>query len=276
VAESGRFDTWDLDVLQTYQEDVYERGANGEKIQIIDGKVVIKKLHAKGDVVLDGEGKQVYKHRKGDIVLDEFHNPVLVSQATLSRQMDLLLIEGAYWFATDAVAASYRTELTDTIVSWLTNDLAQISKKLIEQSRIYFYPKISTGYIEVMLSDGTVTSIHAGQSLRIDLVVSKDVNSNDALKARISRSTIALINDAMRSKTVSISEIESALRDLYAGDVIDVSISGLGGASNYPMLTVVDDANRCSLSKRVVAQTDGTLMVEENATINYIVHTRRN
>lgn len=275
VTEAAQYQTYDVDIVETYQNDVYERGANGEMVQIIDDKVVMNKLHAKGDPVLDGNGEPVVKFKKGDIVLDANQQPIPVGTASLARQMDLLMVEGAYWFATDAAAVSYRTELTDTLVSWLTQDLEQLSKRLLEQTRLFFYPKVNMGYIDVMLADGTVISMQAGQALRVDLVISSAVNSNATLKERLKTTTVQALSNWFTGTTVAVDEAQDEMRDLYAGDVISCTVSGLGGASNYPMLTVVDDANRLSLRKRLVAQTDDTLIVEEDVTINFIVHEKK-
>ena len=248
---------------------------NGSIITIVDGKVVTNKLHSKGDPVLDSDGEVVYKFRKGDVMLDLTGNPIPAASEGLERQVDLLLIDGNYWFATDATAASYRNELTTTIVRWLTNDLESLSKRLLENTRLYFYPKVDTGYIDVKLADGTVLSMPAGQSLRLDLVVDEIVNANTALKAQLVNISIASVSTQLEQDTVAVDEIQAKLRELYKTDVKSATLTGFGGSSNYTMLSVVDPATRLSLRKRLVAQPDDTLIVTEDLTVNFIVNVKK-
>ena len=274
VAGSSGYKTWDVDIVTTYQDDVYERDGNGSYVSIVDGQVVTKKLHSKGEaVIIDGE--PLIKYKKGEVMLDANLNPIPADSVGLERQMDLLLIEGAYWFATDAASSNYRNELTTTIVGWLTNDLESLSKKLLEQTRLYYYPKVNTGYIDVMTAEGLVLNLSASQSLRIDIVVTEQVYVNTELTAKMKTMAINQANAALNDQTVAADKIEHDLRDLFMSDAISVTVSGLGGDSNFPVLTVVDSANRLSLHKRLVAQTDDTLIVEEDVTVNFILHSKR-
>lgn len=276
VVNSGGYQTWDVDVPLVYEQDVLERDANGSAVQIIDGKAVINYLHRKGDPFLDEEtGEPILKFKKGDVMLDPSGNPIPASNGGLDRQIDLFLVDGAYWFATDATATAYRTELTNTVVTWLSGDLDSLSKRLLEQTRLYFYPKVNTGYIDAMVADGTVLTMSAAQSFRVDLAVNKTVHQNAALKKRLSDITIQTLSEALGETMVSISAIQKTLSDKYGDDVLDVSVSGLGGKLDHQILSIVDDGNRFSLKKRLVAQTDGTLIVEEDVTVNFILHARK-
>ncbi len=276
VAGSAGYQTWDIDIAMTYTDDVYERDETGSAVRIVGGVPIINKLHAKGDPVRDPDTNLVVmKHKKGDVMFDSDGAPIPAPSNGLERQVDLLLIEGAYWFATDATSASYRQELTSTVVGWLTKDLESLSKRLLENTRLYYYPKVNTGYVDCMLADGTVLSLQASQAFRVDYVVSEAVFGDAKLKAQLTAKTIAQISAELKNQTVSEDQISYDLRDLCGDDVISNQVSGLGGESNYPLLSVVDPANRLSLKKRLVAQTDNTLIVEEDITINWIPHVPR-
>lgn len=51
-----------------------------------------------------------------------------------------------------------------------------------------------------------------------------------------------------------------------------MQLSGLGGTLNLPALTILDDANRCSIRKRLVALSDDSLIVEEDVSISFVLH----
>lgn len=265
----GRYET---DQLKYYIKNIYEINPDtGNTIFIENGQVVQKILHAIGDpVLLDGE--QVYEHRKGEIILDEFGDPIISHPRKLLRQVDYLLIESAYWFATDSMATAYRKEMTDIYVDWITNGLADIQKKLIEQTSIYFYPKVTTGNIDVMVKNGVETKISASQEFTLVLHVDSIVYNNPELRAQLKIKTIEVLNEELGKSVVSMSRITKELTKVYSEDVIDVEINGLGGSENYTTVTILHETDRPSIKKLLKAQSDGSLIVEEAVELIFVKH----
>jgi hypothetical protein len=265
--------THDNDVPMLYAEDVFQRDANGSSISFdTNGHVVQVLLHAKNSPVLDSNGQPVMRFLKGDVMLDNNGDPIAVNERNIQRQIDILMIEGAYKFATDDSATRYRAKLTETIVGWLMQDLADISSKLLEQTRLYFYPKTTLGSINALVSSGVVKTVDAGQALIVKVYLSKINFNNLALRKKLSAFTVATIGAELAKKVVSVDAIEDALRAKYGEEVIAVSISGLGGNDNYDVMTIMDDADRFSIRKRLVALSDQSLIVEEDITISWEEH----
>lgn len=273
VLSSVAYKTWAMDVPRTYEKDVYLTDATtGAAFTVVNGQVQYTVLHKKGDPVLDADNNPVYQYRAGDVMLDGDGQPIVLNPRGVLRQLDLMLIEGAYWFATDSSSGGYRSDLTKTLVDWLTADLTSISGVLLEQTRLYFYPKTTLGLINVMIKDGLTTAIPAGQSFKVTLFVNKSVYVNDDLRTQLTQSTVKTISSMLDNVTVSISAITSALRDQYGDDVIDVQLTGLGGSANLHALTVLDEGDRCSIRKRLVALSDDSLIVQEDVTVDFVRH----
>lgn len=273
VISSVPYQTYLVDVPRFYEKDIYVVDENGSAITFdVDGNPVTTLLHSAGDPVLDNNDDPVYRFRVGDVVLDVDGNPVTSSERGMIRQLDVMLIEGVYWFATDQAAIKYRKTLTETVVGWLTNDLAELEKSLLDQTRIYFYPKTTLGSIDVLVGDGRVKAIAAGQAFRLTLRVNKLVYTNTALRERLAKSSIKVISDQLKATTVSLDAITTALRAQYGNDVISVQVTGLGGNDNLQTLTITDDADRCSIRKRLTALPDDSLIVEEDIVVDFIQH----
>jgi len=270
VISSVGYKRHEINVPAVYEKDVYEADVNGATIKIVDGKLVQKLLHAKGDPVYYADGEVVYKFRKGDVVLRD-GQPVVEDERGMIRQIDIMLIEGAYAFATDATALKYRAEMTATVVNWLTNDLAGIEKELLELTNIYFYPKTTLGSIRVMVQDGLVKTIKAAQSFRVDLYVPAAVYNNLELVEQLRKTTVAGISAGLNNTTVALDSIQASLRAQYGSDVVAMRLT-MGEDEFIPALTVLDESDRCSIRKRLVAQADDSLIVEEDVTVNIIRH----
>lgn len=275
VVSEESYERWDADVPATYESDVYERDpVTGAAFKIIDGELVYTKLFSKGEVVIGADGNPSYKYRKGDVKIDSYGVPIIKNNRDMQRQMEIFMVEGTYYFATNQVTVDYRKRLVNTVVDWLIDDLPNMGDNLLEQTNLYFYPTTTLGNVNVMFSSGLSTTLSAGQSFEVTLYVRAAVYGNLELRNTISRKTVETISEMLRNKTVSMSDIVTQLRDRYESDVISLNIRGLGGVSNLNVVTMLDDANRLSIRKKLIARNDETLGLEDDVVITFIRHER--
>jgi len=272
VASSVSYETWDSDQQAFYKEDVYRYNADGTRLSVVNGALAYTKLHLKGDPILDEQGQITYEYRKGDFKRDASGNLIALNARTLQRQIELMLLEGVYWFATDPTTSAYRLALAAALVGWIVNDLNSFKTNLLDKTRIYFYPKTTSGIVNVLVLDDITKTISAGQAFNVILAVPKTVYDNTDLRDKLTTATVTTLSSQLQNRTVSVSQMISALEATYGGDVIDIQLSGLGGDNNYPVVTVVDDTDSLSIRKRLVAFADGTLAAEEDVTTTFILH----
>lgn len=256
-----------------YSEDVYLPVAeNNSIISVRDNAVHYNLVHRKGDPVMDNEGLPVYRHLKGDLVKDDNGRPIVTEPRKIIRRIELMLVDAAYWFATDEVAKAYRGELVETFLDWLVNDLEPINERALEQTRLKFYPSATMGLIKVMYNDGLTTFISASQSLTIDMTVPKQIYSNAAVLDKIKESTIRIVNDELSKQSVSASTISARLVKEYGNDVTGIKIRGFGGNDRIVTFTVLEENKRCTIRKKLLVQADNTLGVVEDVTFNIFSH----
>lgn len=272
VVSSANYQKYTVDIAWLYEKDVYaNNNVTGSNFSFdASGNIIYTKLHSKGDPILDQNNQPTYRYRVGDVVTDLSGNPVASDQAKITRQIDIMFIEGAYFFATDSAASSYRTDIVDTVISWLTVDLDQMGNSLLEQTNLYFYPKTTMGTIKALTDDGLVSSIEANQYFVVDLYVSIPVYQNLELRQALTKSTISTIDTALKSQTISTSTLTSQLRQVYGNDVVSLTVSGLGGIKNLAALTVINSGDRCNIRKRLIKLPDDKLIVTEDVTVNFL------
>jgi hypothetical protein len=272
VIDSVPYKRWEVDVPWTYDADVYLPFPDGSTVQIVDGVATYNKVHSAGDFVLDDNGDKTYQYRIGDTMTDASGQPIPASTRGMTRQCDMLFIEGAYWFATEASTLTYRKAITTLLVSWLVNDFETMNEKLLEQTRLYFYPNSTMGNIDVMILDGLVTTIEAGQRFTLTLSVSETVDRNDELKAKLERTAIKTIQEQLSQPLVAHSLIVDALQDILGSDIKGLTLTMLGDAQNIAVATVMDDTTRLGIRKRLAALPDDTLVVQDDVTVDFIRH----
>ena len=266
------YQTYQTDVYYTHEKEVYEPDPQtGLNFEVVDGQVRYRITHPKGSYILDEQGRAAVRYKAGSVILDEKGNPIPEPNwaAKMVRFVDIFMVDGVYYFSSDSVVERYRKDMLDTVVGWITADVANFQKGLLERSNIYFTPKSSIGAISVLSSDNSELNISAQQSLTVSLVVPPRTYGDEVLREQLTRTTIRIIDSELGKSTISVSAMEYALRNAYGTDVIDVKITGLGSSSGVEqqVLSIQNNAMGCSLKKKLMVTADNKLIVTEDVTV---------
>jgi hypothetical protein len=274
VLSEESYETWPANVQYFYEETIYKRDANGQIIitKNPDNTYSYAILHAKGAPVLGADGKPVFRYLKGDVKLDANQRPVLKAPRKLLREVTMLMVDGIYYFATEESSVDYRETVPMELVGWLQNDVALINKLLLEQSHLYLYPTATYGDTVATIKEGLTATIPIDQSFWVDYYMTETAFKNASIREGILASTKALVSDTLGRSTISVSDIVSRLRASAGDDVIGIEAGGLGGAENYPLLTIKDAAVRLGLRKKLTVLANQTLLVEDDIRINFKNH----
>lgn len=275
VPSSQDYRRYLADVPAVYEYTIYEidplTGANKWVIND-DGQVEFVVLHAKGDPMLDGGGAPIMRHYAGDVMHDVDGAPIVESTRRMLRQVDLFLIDGAYWFATDQPTTDYRDRVPATIVTWLKEDIASVQDTLLEQTSLFFYPQSTLGNIDVKVMEDKTVSINSAQSFSVTYYLSGSQYRDSALRASLITAATQVIHLQLQNSVVTLSSIISALEDVVSGDTIGVNVTGLGGSTPYDTVSLTDDSARLSIRKKAVARADGTIGVEDDVAVSFVQH----
>ncbi len=261
-------------VYATYTEPVYQRDTGGNLVLVKDPtteKWVPSILHKVGDIVYNGN-EPVVLHNVGDTVLDADQNPIIVGgDAAIIRHISMTLFDGRYYFATDSQTKSYITSIMEKIVAWVTVDIPIIQKQLIDDSELYFHPKTTTGYMEVIIGDNETASVRADQNLRVTYYLTKANYDNAELRKYITDYTPTVLKTALENRTVSVDSIVEALRAAMADDVLSVTVTGFVDDA-YQIITLTNDSMLPSVGKELVALSSKELRVTDSVTVEFVKH----
>lgn len=273
VVVGDEYKRYQNDVPMYYEEDVYDLDpVTGSTMSVDLGECSISfnLLHEKGDIVRNSAGEIAYAHRKGDAILDNYGNPIKDQSLSVEHYCDILFVDGCYYWSTDPNYKTYRSELASVLDKWIYVDLENLNKTLLEQTRIYYYPRKSIGKIEISLSDNNQTTVEAQQSLTVSLYVKENIYKDTQMRDDIRQITVSYLNAALQKSIISMSTITSDLRGLYGDGVVSFNIEGFGGNKNYEVVSLINEHEQFCLKKYLVAQEDGTTIVAEDVTLNFI------
>lgn len=261
---------YEEDVYLLHHEDVYERDDNGELVwTVVAGKPEMRKMHSKGDQVLDPiSGEPIILHPAGSVYVEN-GQPVVIQDRHVRQEIDLVLFDGMFWFANTVSDINYRDSVTNNIVKWITDDLHPVQDVLLDETRIYFRPKETMGNISVILGENSQTTMRANRTLRVEYYVSRSVYRDTKLREAIAAVTSTTLRDALDVAVVTYSDVVAKLRAAVGPDVIEIILDGLDGQS---VITITDDSARLAVGKRVVSLADGTISVAEALEVVFIQH----
>lgn len=265
------YERYDADVVAVYDKDFYETYEDGSTIRVVpEVGIVRNKIASAGDVVRDVEGNIVYKFRKGDVKLDAAGQPIVISDLKSAKELSIFFVDARQYFANDPVYKAYSTELVKLIETWVLSDLAEFQKVLLDQTRIFFHPKVSLGHVLVTVENERQTFVASQQSFEVDLYVSPGIHGDAVIKKTMSDEVVSILNTALEQTTISMTDTVNTIKSTLGDMVKAVEVRGFGGAANYRYAVVGPDTDRLCLRKKLVTQADGSYVVQEDVTVNFL------
>lgn len=275
IVSSLDYVRYSADVPAIWENTVFVRDPVTGAIELsvdASNNIIYTVLHAKDDPVLDANGNPVIRFFKGDPILDANGDPVVNSSRKMVRQIDILMIDGAYWFATDTIAVGYKNTIPQTISDWVVNDIAKVSKDLLELTELFFFPKITLGEVSILVTEDNIITIPAEQTFSIEFFLNGTAFRDSELRTSLSKMAIETINEILSGPTVTMNNIISKITAKAGNDIVAVKVTGLGGDLNLTALTLQDDSVRLSIKKATFALPDGTVGVKDDVNFTFTLH----
>lgn len=271
VQGTRKYRRYKEDVPRIYTKDVYEIDTDG-LLNVVDGDLVL--VHRKGDPVLDEHGNPVLKARAGDVVVDVNGEPLLDEdgERKVIRLLDILMIDGIYYFATDANDMKYKALVGSTLKNYIVYDLGDIGQRLLENTQLYFYPKRTMGDAKLIVDGGAEIQIPMRLSFKVTYYLDEATYANYDIRNAIIDMTHRRINKHLERQEVSRSDIIADLREQAGEGVLAVDVDKLGPRKDITVYTTKDAAIRCSVKRLLKIQPDKTLKVIEDIEVNFVKH----
>lgn len=273
------YQTTPADIPAIYEADVYETDpVSGSIFQTnpdgsiklgTDNRPLYNKLHNLGDPVLDGNGEPVFKFNVNDVLFDDYGRPIVQDSVGSISEFDIFVLDGKLLFVTDQLYKDYLKETVRLITQWITEDLLEIQARLLERTKIFFYPETSLGVMQVKSGERTYDYMDAEQKLRLIVFADEGVVKDPAIQAGVSTKIVNYLDEAIRNKKFTLSALETDLRYSLGSNVFGVSIFDFGGDKDYQSIVVKDEHHRLGLKKRLALLANNIITLEDDITITY-------
>lgn len=272
-----------VDVFMRYTEDVYEKDPVSGSIFLRDGlgnivfettgpnagKPRVNLLHSQGDTVYDTSGNVVYKYRVGDDILDNYGEPLVLDTTNSLTEFDIFVLDGKLPFVTDTTYAQYQNQLIKLLTRWITVDILDVQARLLERTKALFYPETTVGLMQLREDDLTYTYADAEQSLKAVVYADQSVIADPEIQNNVSTQIINFLNESIRNKKYTVTQLENKLRVSLGSSVYGVSLSGFGGAADYQSVVVKDEQHRLSIKKKLTVLPNNIITLVDDVDIRY-------
>lgn len=277
VKDSVTYKRYPENVYKVYADTVYERDGLNQLVlelnpQTQQYEAVV--LHEAGDPELDINGNPVLLYEKGKPMLDSNKQPIEAGPRSVVRHVDLMLVDGRFYFATDADDVAYRAELADSVVGYLKS-IADINDRLLENTELYYVPVTTLGDITVLIGAGVETTISSTQSFVVRLYMSQANYNNTPLKESMVDKCNQIVHDTLQEATFSVDGLGSVIKETLGEDIMAADVDPLGPNRDLNVFTSTDDITRCSVKRKTVVLPDGSLQVQDDILVDPIRHQRK-
>jgi len=226
-------------------------------------------LHAKGDPVLDANGVPINEYTAGDTQLGADGKPVIDLQSGVARHIDVLMLDYMFKVANSSVGQNYLTAVTDTLRSWLFNDMASINALALENTKILYRSYKKSEPVEVGV-ESTIT--------RVPYVVTPIVTvystraSYTTAEIHTMKTEIGyIIHEHLDMLTINLGDTKTAILNALDSSVVSVKLSNIEVSQNGEIFNMVNPMTRLTPAKSLSLNSNNEYIVNYN--IDLKIHT---
>ena len=283
------YETYDADVPRVYQKDVYEIDSYG-RFLFDDSGLKIK--HRAGDPMMKAvidpvtkehktdpvSGEKMYEPilfaRKGDVKVNDNGEPIIAEYRKLTQLLDIMMVDGVYYFATDENDVNYRKLIGGTLKDYIVYDLKDIGDRLLENTLLYYYPKRTMGDAKLIVDDGKEIHEPMRMGFKFTYYLDEARYNNMDLREEIRKMTYAVINKHLENINVSTTNVIAELKSRSGNDIVAVAMDKFGYLNDrkFTTFTSKDPSVRCSVKRLARLQADKTIRVVEDIEVNFVKH----
>lgn len=272
VKDSIQYQTYGITVYSTYDEDIYLTNSAGdiELVQQSDGSYLAEILHRKGDYVLDSAGNRIVLHEATDVV-EVNGSPVELGVRAIARQIDICVVDGLFYFATDINGVAYRKSLPTSVLAYLET-ITSLNDSLLENTALYYIPQTTLGDTTVIVGAGETRTIDSNLSFQVDVYLTSTNYNSESLIASMKDKVHSVIYTALSDATFSIDAVGSDIGTALGEDALAVYVYPVGPDKDITVFTAQDNVTRPSIKRKLTTLSDGTLQVQDDITVNFYNH----
>lgn len=270
-ASPKKYATWDHNVPAVYEQDVYERDEDGSLVLVPgeDGTVKPNKIHSAGEQKLDQYGKPIWLHKVGELRYDAKGEPIVVSDRNKIYYIDTMFID-AKVFASERTSETNFVNSLYTILDSNFEVIRNLGKQMFELARIYFKCVRSTGTARFNMGDGVISKQNVELSFKLRCYVPSYVKTDLGIQTTIKDKTSIAIEEAIRTKTISMLDVFSSVKEKMSDYIDHFTLLGINGDVATQTFVVIDEDAQPSIARKLELVEDNVFTLTKDVDIEFV------
>ena len=266
-----KYDTWEYDVEDSYENDVYARTIDGMLKYTVDDNNGVKlyKEHSIGDTKIDENGNTVYLHRKGDVRYSKNGEPIIAIPSFKRFYTDMLFVD-AKVFASERTAELTFTSTLPRILESYFDTVRNLQKQLLERTTVFFRAVRTAGTATFNIGNGITSTQNIEMSFHIKCYVQSYVKQDVAIQQTITSYICTAIEDAIQTKNINMMDIFSSVKEKLSDYVEHFTLLGINDDTTNQTFIIMDEDAQPSLKRRLVLTEDNILSLSKSLDIEFV------
>ena len=266
-----KYDTWEYDVEDSYENDVYARTIDGMLKYTVDDNNGVKlyKEHSIGDTKIDENGNTVYLHRKGDVRYSKNGEPIIAIPSFKRFYTDMMFVD-AKVFASERTAELTFTSTLPRILESYFDTVRNLQKQLLERTTVFFRAVRTAGTATFNIGNGITSTQNIEMSFHIKCYVQSYVKQDVAIQQTITSYICTAIEDAIQTKNINMMDIFSSVKEKLSDYVEHFTLLGINDDTTNQTFIIMDEDAQPSLKRRLVLTEDNILSLSKSLDIEFV------
>lgn len=266
-----KYDTWEYDVEDSYENDVYARTIDGMLKYTVDDNNGVKlyKEHSIGDTKIDENGNTVYLHRKGDVRYSKNGEPIIAIPSFKRFYTDMMFVD-AKVFASERTAELTFTSTLPRILESYFDTVRNLQKQLLERTTVFFRAVRTAGTATFNIGNGVTSTQNIEMSFHIKCYVQSYVKQDVAIQQTITSYICTAIEDAIQTKNINMMDIFSSVKEKLSDYVEHFTLLGINDDTTNQTFIIMDEDAQPSLKRRLVLTEDNILSLSKSLDIEFV------
>jgi hypothetical protein len=258
------YERYQVDVPDVYEHDVYE--TNGPptnpsdppegslKYTIVNGEVVLNKLHSVGDPKLDENNNPIIKYREGDIKTTNCGEPIVSASRSLALTVNMVLVDFKYSY----YDKDFLFDIAATMKAYL-NSMRTIQDNILENTSSYFRPITTMADALYKINNESQVAMKLDLSFSLKCYTSQAVYKDLELRKMIESEIIKVIEKHLDYKVVSFVTICNDIKDNLGDIIVSLDIMSINGKYDLQTIAMVEEDKKPILKKVLKVNPDNSL-----------------
>lgn len=257
-----------IDIYNTYSSDIFKTENGVPVITWVDGKPELEKIHAKGDIVIGGDGKPEIKHLAGSLWSDTNGQPVILKDRINEYQIMAPVFDGKLFISEHPRQKAFIANLIAQFESYF-QIIREARGYVTERTNVYFRPSKTMGHATFSTGNGIEITLPLNLTFKFRLHVEPMVTTDKVTKESVRLASISVIEKVLKQSIISQTGMAKLIKDDVAYTQ-SVDALGICNITDLQTLELNDNSAQPSLRQSLIISEDNKLIMREEVNLEYV------